>query len=87
MKRKLSKQTLLRVTVSAAISLLVLIGAALAAQDRFTLKAPNGIAFSEFRGFQNRRDVAESTFGKTVRSQCHTRVKARDYIFTNHPFR
>jgi hypothetical protein len=27
-------------------------GVALAAQDRFTLKAPNGIAFSEFKGYE-----------------------------------
>jgi hypothetical protein len=28
--------------------------------DRFTLKAPNGIAFSEFRGYENWQDVAVS---------------------------
>jgi hypothetical protein len=33
---------------------------ALAAQDRFTLKAPNGIAFSEFRGYEAWQDVAVS---------------------------
>lgn len=33
---------------------------ALATQDRFTLKAPNGIAFSEFRGYENWPDVAVS---------------------------
>jgi hypothetical protein len=31
---------------------------ALAAQDRFTLKAPNGIAFSEFRGYETWQSVA-----------------------------
>lgn len=38
----------------------VLGGMALAAQDRFTLKAPNGIAFSEVRGYENWQDVAVS---------------------------
>jgi hypothetical protein len=33
---------------------------ALAAQDRFTLKAPNGVAFSEFRGYETWQDVAVS---------------------------
>ena len=28
---------------------------ALAARDRFTLKAPNGIAFFEFRGYETGR--------------------------------
>jgi hypothetical protein len=31
-----------------------------AAQDRFTLKAPNGVAFSEFKGYENWQDVAVS---------------------------
>jgi hypothetical protein len=35
-------------------------GIALAAQDRYTLKVPNGLAFSEFRGYENWRDVAVS---------------------------
>src|SRR5262249_46166769 len=33
---------------------------ALAAQDRFTLKAPNGIAFSEFKGYEAWPTVAPS---------------------------
>jgi hypothetical protein len=31
-----------------------------AAQDRFTLKSPNGIAFSEFKGYDTWQDVAVS---------------------------
>jgi hypothetical protein len=31
-----------------------------AAQDRFTLKSPNGIAFSEFKGYETWQDVAVS---------------------------
>jgi hypothetical protein len=33
---------------------------AFAAQDRFTLKSPNRIAFSEFRGYDTWQDVAVS---------------------------
>jgi Cytochrome P460 len=42
------------------VLLAVLASMALAAQDRFTLKVPNGLAFSEFRGYQTWQDVAVS---------------------------
>jgi hypothetical protein len=44
------------IVVSLSVSALM----ALAGQDRFTLKAPNGVAFSEFRGYENWQDVAVS---------------------------
>ena len=31
-----------------------------AAQDRYTLKAPNGVSFSEFKGYETWQDVAVS---------------------------
>src|SRR4029077_19621646 len=43
-----------------AVSLAVLGSMALAAQDKYTLKVPNGLAFSEFRGYENWQDVAVS---------------------------
>jgi hypothetical protein len=43
-----------------AVSLAAVGGIALAAQDRYTLKVPNGLAFSEFRGYENWQDVAVS---------------------------
>ena len=46
------KSNNMRAIVVIAILLAVLGGMALAAQDRFTLKAPNRIAFSEFRGYE-----------------------------------
>src|SRR6202047_4801196 len=43
------------------VVLLVVLGSmALAAQDRFTLKVPNGLALSEFRGYETWQDVAVS---------------------------
>jgi hypothetical protein len=43
------------------VGLLAVLGSvALAAQDRYTLKAPNGIAFSEIRGYETWQDVAVS---------------------------
>ena len=38
----------------------MLAGAALADQDKYTVTAPNGIAFSEFRGYEKWQDVAVS---------------------------
>src|ERR1700731_751056 len=35
-------------------------GMSMAAQDRYTLQVPNGLAFSEFRGYENWQDVAVS---------------------------
>src|SRR5689334_2663630 len=35
-------------------------GVALGAQDRFTLKIPNGLAFSEFKGYETWQNVAVS---------------------------
>ena len=43
-----------------AVSLAAVGGMALAAQDRFTLKVPNGPAFSDFRGYENWRNVGVS---------------------------
>jgi hypothetical protein len=42
------------------VLLAVLASMALAAQDRFTLKVPNGLAFSEFKGYEAWQDVAVS---------------------------
>jgi hypothetical protein len=46
--------------VFTVVSLAVLGSMALAARDRFTLKVPNGLAFSEFRGYETWQDVAVS---------------------------
>jgi Cytochrome P460 len=48
-------------TISIGIaSLTILGGIALAAQDRYTVKVPDGLAFSEFRGYEDWRYVAVS---------------------------
>jgi hypothetical protein len=45
---------------SVVASLVIVGGVALAAQDRSTLKVPNGLAFSEFKGYENWQTVAVS---------------------------
>jgi hypothetical protein len=47
--------------VSSACFLVLVAGSmALTTQDKYTLKVPNGLAFSEFRGYESWQDVAVS---------------------------
>jgi len=46
--------------------LAVLGGVALAAQDKYTVQVPNGLAFSEFRGYEDWGTVAVSQTGDTI---------------------
>ncbi|HXZ45206.1 MAG TPA: cytochrome P460 family protein [Pseudolabrys sp.] len=48
------------VIITSAISLAVFGSLGLAAQDKYTLKVPNGLEFSEFRGYENWQYVAVS---------------------------
>jgi hypothetical protein len=50
----------IRVTVTVGVFLSVLVALVLAAQDRYTVKVPNGLAFSEFRGYEDWQVVAPS---------------------------
>ena len=51
-----------RVPALALVSIVLfgLATVAIAAQDRYALKVPNGLAFSDFRGYENWQDVAVS---------------------------
>jgi len=55
------------IAVSLAVSFAVLGGMTLAAQDRSTLKVPNGIAFSDFKGYENWQNVAVSQTEKGLK--------------------
>jgi len=46
------------VIASAAVALAVLGGAAISAQDKYSLEVPGGLAFSEFRGYEDWAVVA-----------------------------
>lgn len=54
--------------VASALSLAVLGGIALAAQDRNTLKIPDGLAFSEFKGYDTWQTVAVSETEGSVKA-------------------
>jgi hypothetical protein len=49
-----------------APSLAVLAGMALAGQDKYALQVPGGLAFSEFRGYEDWQTVAVSQNGKLI---------------------
>jgi len=60
------KRTPFPAIVIMAISLAALGGMALAAQDRFTVKVPNGIAFSDFRGYETWEVISMSRNEKVM---------------------
>jgi len=49
-----------------AVVLAGLGGMALAAQDKYTVRVPNGLAFSDFRGYEGWQDVAVSQSGEKI---------------------
>jgi hypothetical protein len=53
-------------TLAVVALLAALGGVALAAQDRYTLKVPGGLAFSEFRGYDAWQTVAVSQNGSLI---------------------
>jgi len=55
-----------RVTVLVGACLSVLVVLALAAQDKYTLKVPGGLAFSEFKGYESWQVVSISQGGPVV---------------------
>jgi hypothetical protein len=61
------KRTPFPAIVSIAVAFAVLGGGALAVQNRSTLKVPNGLAFSEFKGYENWQYVAVSQTETSVK--------------------
>jgi hypothetical protein len=57
-----NKKRLTIACMAAALAVLST-GAALSAQDKYTLKVPNGLAFSEFRGYEGWQVIAVSLNG------------------------
>ena len=55
-----------RLTMICAVSMAVLGGIALAAQDKYSVAVPGGLAFSEFRGYEGWQVVATSQNDRLV---------------------
>ena len=60
------KKTKITAIAVIAVLLAVLGGIAIAQQDKYTLKVPGGLAFSEFRGYEGWQVVATSQNDKLV---------------------
>jgi hypothetical protein len=56
------KNIAIKLTFTAALATLA-IGAAISAQDRYTLRVPNGLAFSEFKGYETWETISLSHNG------------------------
>ena len=54
------------VILTIAVALTVLGGRAISAQDKYTLQVPGGLAFSEFRGYENWPVIAVSENGGKI---------------------
>ena len=60
------KRKSIGVIVLVVVFLVVLAALAVAAQDKYTVKVPNGLAFSEFRGYESWQIVSISQDGALV---------------------
>src|SRR6478735_5151806 len=60
------RRTPFSMKIIGAMSLAVLGGIALGAQDKYTVNVPGGLAFSEFRGYEGWQVVATSQNDKLV---------------------
>ena len=58
----MTKRTLISLGLSASVAVLAA-GVAMSAQDKYTVQVPNGLAFSEFRGYEDWAVVAISQNG------------------------
>jgi hypothetical protein len=60
------KSKSIRVIVSGGVFISVLLALGMAAQDKYTVKVPGGLAFSEFRGYESWQLVSISQDGPLV---------------------
>jgi hypothetical protein len=66
--------------VIVGVSLVVLVHRSLATQDKYTLKVPNGLAFSEFRGYEGWQLVSISQNGSHVAAILANPVMIEAYL-------
>src|SRR5690242_21868800 len=52
--------------VMGAVGLVVLGGTALPAQDKYTVQVPDGLSFSEFKGYEDWQTIAVSQSGDLI---------------------
>jgi hypothetical protein len=74
------KKILSFVMVIISLVLAVLGGRAVSAQDKYTLKVPNGLAFSEFKGYETWQVVSISQDGPLVAAILANPVMIKAYL-------
>jgi hypothetical protein len=73
------KSTKIPAMVTLTVCVSVSVSMVLEAQDKYTLKAPNGVAFSEFRGYETWQDVAPSQTDDGIKSILANPVMIKAY--------
>ncbi len=73
------KSKMIRVALFIGVFLSVLVALALAAQDKYTLKVPNGLSFSEFKGYEAWQVISISQDGALVAAIVGNPVMIRAY--------
>ncbi len=66
--------------VITTVSLSLLVGMAFAAQDKYTVKVPNGLAFSEFRGYESWQLISISHTGPAMAATLGNPVMIKAYL-------
>ena len=61
----MKKSTQISLSISVSIAVLA-VGVAISAQDKYTVQVPNGLAFSEFRGYEDWPVIAISENGGKI---------------------
>src|SRR3979490_532216 len=61
----MKKSTLISLSISVSIAVLAA-GVAISAQDKYIVRVPNGLAFSEFRGYEDWQVIAISENGGKI---------------------
>jgi hypothetical protein len=74
------KRKSIRVTVFVAMFLSVLVALAVAAQDKYTVKVPNGLSFSEFKGYEAWQVVSISHDGPLMAATLANPVMINAYL-------
>src|SRR5271154_7013155 len=74
------KRKSIRGNVFVAVFLSALVALALAAQDKYTVKVPNGLAFSEFRGYEAWQVISISQDGPLVAATLGNPVMIKAYM-------
>jgi hypothetical protein len=61
-----NKTTAIGLSVALLLAILATTGAAISAQDKYTLKVPNGLAFAQFRGYETWETISISSNGGRI---------------------